>query len=169
VKRSTQLVVLGFTLAVVAGCARTPSPEPVDASADVAAIDAVREAEMAMINSGSADGVAEVYAANVAMMPPNEPTVNGMDALRTWWTELASQVTMTGRYTSSEVTVSGDWAFDRYTAELTATPRAGGESVTETIKGVHVLQRGADGSWRVVQDVWNSDAPPAGAAAPGGS
>jgi ketosteroid isomerase-like protein len=108
-----------------------------------------------------------VYASNIAMMPPNEPALNGLDELRTWWTAMASQISMTGRYTSSEVTVSGDWAVDRYTAELTMTPKAGGAPMTEVIKGIHVLQKGADGSWRIVQDVWNSDTaapatPPAG-------
>jgi ketosteroid isomerase-like protein len=35
--------------------------------------------------------------------------------------------------------------------------------VTETIKGVYVLHRQADGSWKIAMDVWNADAPPPGA------
>jgi ketosteroid isomerase-like protein len=90
-----------------------------------------------------------------------------MAALEAWWNGMLTQATLTARYTSSEVTVSGDWAVDRYTGEITITPKAAGAApMTETIKGVHVLQRGADGSWRIVQDVWNSDAPPPAAPAP---
>ena len=60
------------------------------------------------------------------------------------------QITMTGRYTSSEVSVSGDWAVDRYTATLTATPKAGGSATEEKIKGVHIMKRQPDGTWKVV-------------------
>jgi ketosteroid isomerase-like protein len=161
-------LVVGFTLAVAAGCAPgNATPEPVDTAADVAAINALREHEAEVINSGSSAALGEVYAPNIVMMAPNEPVQSGLAALTTWWDGMASQVTLSARYTSSEVTVSGDWASDRYTGEITITPKAGGAPMTETIKGIHVLQKGADGSWRVVQDVWNSDTP-AEPAPPGG-
>jgi hypothetical protein len=32
--------------------------------------------------------------------------------------------------------------------------------VTERIKGIHVMKRQPDGTWKIAQDVWNSDAPP---------
>jgi ketosteroid isomerase-like protein len=168
-KTRTHFLVAGLTLAVAAGCAQSDAtPEPVDTTADVAAINALRDHEAMVVNSGSSAGVAEVYAQNITMMPPGEPAQNGIAALQSWWDGMASQVTLNVRYTSSDVTVAGDWAFDRYTGEVTITPKAGGAPTTEVIKGVHVLQKGADG-WRIVQDVWNSDtAPPAAPAAPSG-
>jgi ketosteroid isomerase-like protein len=41
------------------------------------------------------------------------------------------------------------------------TPKAAGaKPTTETIKGLHVLRRQTDGSWKIIQDIWNNDAPP---------
>lgn len=143
---------------VVVGCA--PSSPQANTEADIAAINAVRDREMAFVAAGNMDSLAAIYAPDVAMMPPNEPAVNGLDAVRTWAGAMFTQMTMSGSYTSSQVTVSGDWGVDRYTAVLTATPKAGGAATEEHIKGVHIMHRGADGSWRIAQDVWNSDAPP---------
>ncbi len=44
---------------------------------------------------------------------------------------------------------------------VTLTP-AGGETVSETMKGIHIYQRQGDGSWKMVEDVWNFDPAPAG-------
>jgi ketosteroid isomerase-like protein len=59
------------------------------------------------------------------------------------------------------VTVAGDWAIQRYAYQLTLTPKAGGQSMEERGKGIHIFRRQPDGSWLIVQDIWNSDAPPA--------
>jgi ketosteroid isomerase-like protein len=34
---------------------------------------------------------------------------------------------------------------------------AGADPVDMTNKGIHIYKRQADGSWKMVQDVWNSD------------
>jgi ketosteroid isomerase-like protein len=132
-----------------------------DPVVDKAAVDAVRNQEMSALNSGVVDSMIVVYSDDIVMMPPNEAAVTGSAALRTWIDTTFKQVTMTGRYISSSVEVSGDLAVDHYTAELTVTPKAAGATpMTESIKGLHVLRRQADGSWKITQDIWNSDAPP---------
>jgi uncharacterized protein (TIGR02246 family) len=161
---SATRLVLFLSLAAVS-CAAPPAQR--DTQADVSAINAVREREIAAVNASAPDSMAAVYSADVAMMPPNEPAVNGQDALRKWLEATFGQVTINGRYTSSQVTVAGDWAIDRYTGVLTVTPKAGGAPIEERIKGIHVMHREADGTWRIAQDVWNADAPaPAAPPAP---
>ncbi len=157
-RASAQCLVTGLTLVLVVGCARRATQA--NTEADVAAINAVRDREITLVVAGNVDSLVALYTPDVAMMPPNEPAVNGQDALRKWTKTMVSQATVSGRYTSSQVTVSGDWAVDRYTGVLTVTPKAGGGPTEEQIKGVHIMQRGADGTWRIAQDVWNSDAPP---------
>ncbi|HEY5547810.1 MAG TPA: DUF4440 domain-containing protein [Gemmatimonadaceae bacterium] len=154
--------VLGSALVCgTVACAKAAEAPMNDPVADKAAVDAVRNREMSALNSGVADSLVTVYADDILMMPPNEAAVSGGAALRTWIDTTFSQVTMTGRYTSSSVEVSGDLAVDHYTAELTVTPKAAGATpMTETIKGLHVYRRQADGSWKITQDLWNSDAPP---------
>jgi len=150
---------LAATLAVAA-CTRQ-APPAVDTAADVAAINAVRAREVAALSSGNIDSALAVYTSDVQMMSPNEEIIVGSAALRTWFENFLATATVTARYTSSVIDVSGDLAVDRYTGELTMTPKAAGAApMTEVIKGVHVMRRQADGSWRIAQDVWNADAAP---------
>jgi ketosteroid isomerase-like protein len=154
-------IVSGCVLAIVTiGCAK-PAP---DTSADVAAINAVRGRELEAFTGGRPDSLVAVFTTDVILTPPNEAQLNGAVALRAWAANVASSVTVEGRYTSSDVQVAGDWAVDRYTAVLTMTPKAGGPSTRERLRGVHILRRQADGSWRIAQDIWNADAPQAAAA-----
>lgn len=145
-------------LALVALACAKPVVQ-VDTSTDVQAISAVREREISAFSSGAADSLVAVYTSDVVMMPPNEPMINGAEAVRTWAQNIAGQATVAGKYTDAKVTVAGDWAVERYIGELTMTPKAGGAAMTEHLKGIHVYQRQADSSWRIVQDVWNTDAP----------
>src|SRR5436190_3090195 len=124
--------------AAAAACAKPA--QQVDTQADVAAINAVREREIALVASGNPDSMATVYTSDIVLMPPGEPTVQGQDALKKWAGGMFSQVNVTGKYTSSDVTVSGDQAIDRYTGSLTSTPKDGGAAAVEKFMGVHVVK-----------------------------
>lgn len=156
-KNSRQWMVPVLVTVAALACTK-PASKP-DSQADVAAINGVRERELAFVNTGNLDSLMTVYSSDIVSMPPQEPAVTGQDGIRKWGEAMFAQVALNVRYTSSEVSVSGDWAVDRYTATLTATPKAGGSAVAETIKGVHIMKRQPDGTWRIAQDVWNSDAP----------
>ena len=93
-------------------------------------------------------------------MPPGEPVIQGLPAAVTWSQALHEAFILVGTYTSTDVTVSGDLAVQRFTGLLTMTPKDGGEPMAETVRGIHVLQRQADGSWKITQDVWNTHAAP---------
>ncbi len=149
-----------FCLSVMAGACAKPAATPADTSADEAAINAVLQRESMMLATGNADSVLTVYTDDVKFLPPNEPMVDGAAAAKAWAGGMFAQMTLTAKYTSSIVAVSGDMAVDRYTATLTITPK-GGAAMSEQIKGIHVLRKGADGSWKIAVDTWNSDAPPA--------
>ncbi len=125
----------------------------------IAAINEVREGEAAMINTLAIENLPHVYAADVIMLPPNQPAVMGQEASREWFATFVEMFEANLEYTSSDVTVAGDWAIERYTGTVTMTPRDGGETVTETIKGIHIYRLQPDGSWLITQDIWNSDEP----------
>jgi ketosteroid isomerase-like protein len=151
------ILIVGSLAALGYACS-SPGPAT-DTSADVAAVNEVREREMGFVNSGDVDQLVAGYAEDIVMMPPNEPAVIGREAVRSWAEAMFGQVTINGRYTSSEVIVSGDWAIDRYVGVLTTMPKAGGDTGEERIKGVHIMRRQPDGTWLIAQDVWNADAP----------
>jgi ketosteroid isomerase-like protein len=157
------VVVPAFVLAACVSQDASPAPEAaadavVNNSAAVAAVTAVREAETASINGGTGD--ISYLADDAVMMPPGEPALSGSAAIREWIDAFMGQFAINAEYTETDISVSGDWAVERYSAVLTLTPTAGGDAMSETIKGIHVYRRGADGSWKMVYDVWNSDAPP---------
>ncbi len=166
---STPKLLPMFVALAVAGCAANTSNATQNNDADVKAIDAVREREVAIVKSGSTDSMATVYTDDVDFMPPGEPAVQGIDNAKKWAQNMMAQMNVSATYTSSHVTVSGDIAVDRYTANFGGTPKAGGPAMTETIKGVHVLKRQPGGGWKIALDTWNADAPEAPpAAAPAG-
>ena len=149
-------------LIFIAAAACTPpdaATPMVDTAADAAAVNAVREAEAAALSSGD---VSSAYLSEDAvLMPPDAPAVVGIDAIRTWATEFMAQVSSVSvNYTDTNVTVSGDWAIETYAGTMTLTPAGGGDAMTQSVKGIHVYRREADGSWKMVYDVWNTDAPP---------
>lgn len=150
------LLLLLFTMACATEEARPPAA---DATADVAAVNAVREAELAALRSGDTSG--GYLAADAVMMPPGGPAVSGIEDIRAWTADFMSQFSKVDvNYNRADVTVAGDWAFEHYAGTLTMTPAGGGEAVTQTLKGIHIYRRQDDGSWKMVRDIWNVDTPP---------
>ncbi len=146
--------------ALMLGCTQYAEQPAVSTEADRQAIDQVREQEVAAISSGD---LSLGYAADgIITMPPGEPALVGKPALQAWVEAFTSQVTASLSYSPTDVIVAGDLAVEHYAATLTATPVDGGDSFTEALKGIHVYQRQADGSWKLTHDVWNLNAQPSG-------
>jgi ketosteroid isomerase-like protein len=93
-------------------------------------------------------------------MPPDEPAFVGKDALRSWAENIYKQFTVQGKYMSPDIVVAGDWAFEHWAYTLTMTPLAGSDPIQEVGKGIHIYRRQSDGSWKIAQDIWNTDSPP---------
>lgn len=161
---SARLTAFSILATATLACAK-PAP-PVDTQADVAAINTVREREITLVSAGKMDSLLALYTSDVQFMPPGEDAVSGQDGLRKWFEATLAQAALSGRYTSSNVTVSGDLAVDQYTGTLTATPKSGGAASEEHLKGFHIMKRQADGTWKIAQDLWNTDAPPPSAPPP---
>ena len=157
-------IVAGVLLAIVA-CAKADETPAHDPAADKAAVDAVRNQEQTFLNAGNVDSLLTLYADDIDMMAPGAPAARGAAAVREVAAGMLRDATPSVSYTSSSVEITGDIAIDRYAATFTVTPKSGGPATTETIKGLHVLRRQADGSWKIIQDIWNAD-PPAAPPAP---
>ena len=160
--QSLTLALMGsLVLACEQPRAAAESSPPSDTAADRAAIDRVREREVTALSGGVPDSVATVYASDIVIMPPNEPTVTGIDNVRNWFKATTDQFNVAGKYSNANVTLAGDWAFEQYVGELTLTPKKGGKPTVEQFKGMHIYRRQPDGSWRITHDVFNSPAPAA--------
>lgn len=155
--RTLTTVVAGLTTAAALACA--PAEPATTTEEDVAAIERVREAEVAALKAVDIEGSLAILTEDCRMLPPNEPMLTGVHAAHAWIETFHEQFTADIEYTDAEIIVSGDWAIERYAGRMTATPKVGGDPMTEVIKGIHIYQRQADGSWKIAQDIWNSDAP----------
>lgn len=131
-----------------------------DAQADRTAVEAVREAEATAAEAGNVAGMAALLASDAVFLPPNSPPIAGAGAVEAWIDEFMAEVSVRfDSYQTEDVRVDGDLAVEYYSGAWTVTPTGGGEPMTETIKGLHVLARQADGSWKLVYDIYNSSDP----------
>lgn len=107
----------------------------------------------ALMNAGDLDGLAQMYTEDARVMPPNGVLQTGHDAVRASFGGLID-ANITGELTSVEFRGSGDVAYNLGTYVL----KAGGETIDEG-KWIETWQRGADGVWRISNDIWNSSLP----------
>ncbi len=93
-------------------------------------------------------------------MPPDTPAEIGKEEIRVRMKPLFDQLIIKIPITVKEVRVSGDLAFSRGTYTLSTTPKAGGETTKVPGKFLTILQRQADGSWKIARDCFNYNARP---------
>ena len=151
---------LAVALTACAPAGEPPGPaQQVTTAADVAAINGVGDEYFAALNAGDVAGFVALLTEDAVIMPPNQPANIGQEAIRAGMQTLFDQNTLELTRTSEEVVVAGDWAFARWTATGTSTPKAGGEPVEVSNKSIFILQRQPDGSWKVARAIINSNNP----------
>jgi uncharacterized protein (TIGR02246 family) len=125
-------------------------------SRDAAAVHAVAEALRRAVNGSDVDGIVACWASDGIMLPPNHVAVYGRSAIGDYFSRVFASRRLTFAFTDHTVAVCGDLAVERlhYTA-VAAAPD--GETIEDVGKGIHIYSRQADGTWKLAQDIWNSD------------
>jgi ketosteroid isomerase-like protein len=126
---------------------------------------AALDSYVAAINSNDVETLMAGLTDDVVYQPPNAPELVGKAAVRAMIAGYYAGYKGHWEKTATGFTVSGDWAFQRFTYTSRNTDRKTGAVVTDTGKGLVIFRRGADGTWRVAVDGWSSDQP---AITPGG-
>lgn len=103
--------------------------------------------------------LAEFYTDDALLMPSDEPIVSGRQAIASRFQQDLEKFTVELTTTPDEIEVSGNLAFVRGTFKLSLIPKTEGEKMVLTFKGISILRKDADGSWKTYCDIWNSDAP----------
>ncbi len=151
-------------LLLIAGCTPTePVEEATSTEADVEAINRVHDDHTTALNAGDATAYVALLAEGAVLMPPNQPAIIGEDAIREYRQTEFDQISLEVTRPSEEVVVAGDWAFVRHTYAGKQTPKAGGEPTELSGKGITILERQPDGSWKIARYMWSGDDPPPGA------
>jgi uncharacterized protein (TIGR02246 family) len=133
-------------------------------AADTRAADesAVRDADAQWAKTASAndlDGTVSYYSDDASLLPPNAPIATGKQAIRTVWAALLSpDATVSWQVTKAEVARSGELAY--VTGVYQITPKnPQGKSQADRGKLLEVWKKQADGKWKTVADIFNSDLP----------
>ena len=105
------------------------------------------------------EGTVSYYADDAVLMPPNAPIAAGA-AIRDFWKNMITSPGFAGGWKATKVEVarSGDLAYLTGTYELTEND-ASGKPVNDRGKYVEVWKKQADGKWKAVADMFNSDLP----------
>lgn len=143
-------------------CARPASP-PASASTDVAAVRQAIESANAQffdaLKRGDTVAARANYAEDAVVMMPNEGAWRGQPAVAKGFAGFLAQAAVTeGGTTTQDVMVSGDMAVETGSFEWTLSPK-NGKPIKDKGKYVTVWRRQADGSWKIVRDINNSDLP----------
>ena len=161
--------VLLLTLLAGFGCqpaSQQPDPEAKAAAmaADRAAIDKLRSDYQSSFNSNDASAAAAHFTESAVSMPPNDEALIGRQAITDDMVAMFEGMSADLTISSEEVEVAGDWAFDRGAFTMKTTPKGDGDPMEDKGKYIVILEKQADGSWKIAREVWNSDNPLAGSA-----
>jgi len=157
---SIPLRIVCYGLALLAlGCAQPQAPDT--RAADEAAIRVAEAAWSSAAGAKDVNAAVAYYADDASIFPPNGPIATGKEAITQMWTELiqAPGAAISWQTAKVEVARSGDLAYSSGTYEYAMNDPAG-NPVADRGKYVTVWKKQADGSWKVVADIFNSDLPP---------
>jgi ketosteroid isomerase-like protein len=106
------------------------------------------------------DKTVSYYSEDAIVMPPNAPSATTRETIRSAWKEMLTTpgAAISWKATKVEVAKSGDLAYVSGTYKETMND-ASGNPVQDHGKYVEVWKKRADGTWKVVADIWNSDLP----------
>jgi uncharacterized protein (TIGR02246 family) len=162
-------------LALSAACRSAPKAETdsmggaaaATAPAGLSAADeaAVREADRAWAkaaSAGDAAALAAFYTADAVLMPPGSPAVRGAEEIGKFFSGMTGAVSGPFELKTGAVEGRGDLAFSTGEYKATLTPRKAGAKPMPTEEGKYlgVMKKQPDGSWKLIYDIWNTDAAP---------
>lgn len=150
-----RIIVVVCTIAFA--CARPPAVDT------VGALLALRQADSAYTRAGAAKDRAAfvgLYAPDAIMYPPAEASVTGLDAIGKFVDTFLKDSAFAAVFTPVAVDVStdGTMGYTLNAADLSYTGPQG-KPVTEHIRDLHVWRKQADGSWKLLIDIWNAQPP----------
>jgi uncharacterized protein (TIGR02246 family) len=146
---------LPILLLVAFGCAQKADLE--------AERTAIRTADAQWAQAAAAKDATEAakfVAVDGTMMPPNSPAITGADAIAAWMSQTLATpgFAISWEMTAVDVAASGDLAYSLGTNRVQM-QMPDGTLVGDSGKGLTIWKKQADGTWKVVVDIFNSDTP----------
>lgn len=145
------------------GCAPTPDTEPMPVAdtseANLRAINALVGEFVHAMNTEDVDAFVGLFTPRAIRLPPHAAAIEGHGAIR-------AQIANTFRDNAVEVFVqleesrfSGDMGVVRGTWSLKLTAESSGLVSEDVGKWMNLVERQANGRWRISRNMWNSNLP----------
>jgi uncharacterized protein (TIGR02246 family) len=149
------------------GCSSAPKAPPDTRAADEKAIRETEAEWVKDIQAKDLDKDVAHYADDASYLVPNMPIQTGKEAIRAAHREMLADPKLSLEFAPSKVDISkgGDLAYTQGSYTMTSTDARTKKPSTEKGKYLTIYRKQPDGSWRAVEDMLNSDAPAAAAAA----
>jgi uncharacterized protein (TIGR02246 family) len=120
------------------------------------AVEQIRRRHMTAVNAGDVDGAANLFAADGVFLPPGQPAIAGAAGIRAWFAEVFANIRVQGfAIQPADVQTYGDALVEHGTWSATFHPRNGAQALPGGGTYVTVYARVADGSVRVIKDIFN--------------
>ena len=151
-RRSILILGIALCLGLSVGCQRPAGLSEADQTA-------IRQGDLEyarLMNAKDFKGVAALYADDAIVLPPNQAMVEGRAAIQAWIESFPP--TSNFQMQTLEIEGGGNLAYVRGAFSLTMAP-SGAAPVEERGKYMEIWRQQADGSWKIAQDIWNSDLP----------
>lgn len=102
--------------------------------------------------AGNVDGVVSYYADDATAYPPNQPAVTGKAAIKSAWQAMLGDPKTKLVWKTNNAEVDHNTGFTTGTYQVTSSGK-----VVENGKYVCIWRKGADGKWKALHDIWNSN------------
>ena len=113
--------------------------------------------EAAAIESGDADKYIALLAPDAVFLPQNEMIKAGQE-LHAWIRSfLGDTLVHYLDFRHLETEVRDDVAYHAYVCRWSVSPHAGGPAAERSVKGLQILRRQADGTWKISVSIANDD------------
>ena len=116
----------------------------------------VRARHIAAVNAGDTDAAAGIFAPGSVFLPPGQPPLEGLPAIRGWFSHVFGQFTIDGfALEPGPVLQHGEMVLEHGSWKGTFLPKGGSNRLNAggTYLTVYALQ--PDGSTRVIRDSFN--------------
>ena len=122
----------------------------------VQAVDRLRHQHVAAVNAGDAVSASNIFAPDGVVLPPGMPALNGVDAIRGWFTGFFAAMSVHGfGLQTAGVETYGDSMVEHGTWQGTFQPKDGSPAKQGGGSYLTVYARVADGTVRVIRDSFN--------------